>query len=106
MPINRLIAFIVKPIVTVVVASVSAWLVTHLPGINIPDSAALAESIAQSVGFIVGGYATSKGFDKWIEGWIKHEENQTLLELNHLPINDPDESEPAGDPTVPPGLNV
>lgn len=94
MPLNRLVAFIIKPIVSTLVAVVAAWLATHFPGLQIPDAAETANAIAQAAGFIVGGYATSKGFDKWIEGWIKFEENETMKELASQA------------PVVPPGLDV
>jgi hypothetical protein len=81
MPINRLVAFIVKPIATIIVGAVTAWVASHVPGVDIPNTDALIETIASSVGFLVGGYATSKGIDKWLEGWIAFEGNQAMAEL-------------------------
>jgi hypothetical protein len=81
-PVNRLIAFIVKPIVTVVVAFISSFLIRYVPGLDLGDASANIEAITQAIAFVVGGYVTSTGFDKWLEGWIKFEENETIKEVS------------------------
>ena len=77
MPVNRLIAFIIKPVVTVLVAAISGAAIRLVPGIDLGDANANIEAITTVIAFTVGGWATSQGFDKWLEGWIKHEENET-----------------------------
>lgn len=113
MPVNRIVAFFLKPILTLLFAAFAAWLTRQFPGLDwdgVPgldsEAAAAAEVAASGVAFAVTGWATHKGIDKWLDGWQAYEERSAYPSESELAAQYPGER--GNEPTVSPGtaLNV
>jgi hypothetical protein len=65
-PLNRLVAFILGPLITLVAGYVSLWLSRHFPGAHLPDQKSIAGVITSGVVTVVPMILAHLKIQKWL----------------------------------------
>jgi hypothetical protein len=75
-PLNRLVAFILGPLITLAAGYVSLWLSRHFPGAHLPDQKSIEGVI--TTGLLTGlpMILAHLKIQKWLEGWKAWEKRQ------------------------------
>jgi hypothetical protein len=68
-PLNRLVAFIVGPLVTLVAGYISLWLSRHFPGAHLPSQKSIAGTIMSGLAVLVPMILTHRKIQNWLHGW-------------------------------------
>lgn len=69
MPVNRLVAFIVGPAITLLAGYISLWLSRHFPGAHLPDQKSIAGVLTTGVLAIGPMILAHLKIQKWLTGW-------------------------------------
>lgn len=73
MPINRLVAFVLGPAITLASGYISLWLSRHFPGAHLPDQKTVAGVLTSGVLTIVPMLLAHRKVQKWLDGWQQYE---------------------------------
>lgn len=72
---NRIVA-LATPLFASLAGWIAQWVADHFPGTPNLDEGELTAV------FIAGALAATTAAFQWLRGWMKHEENEALLEMN------------------------
>jgi hypothetical protein len=86
-PLNRLVAFILGPVITLVAGYVSLWLSRHFPGAHLPDQKSIAGVITSGVVTVVPMILAHKKIQQWLHGWQAWEKRQDDAVNGALDLN-------------------
>lgn len=69
MPLNRLVAFVLGPAITLASGYISLWLSRHFPGAHLPDQKSIAGVLTTGVITVVPMILAHAKVQKWLDGW-------------------------------------
>jgi hypothetical protein len=75
-PLNRLVAFILGPAITLVSGYASLWLSRHFPGAHLPDQKSIEGVLTSGAITVVPMILTHLKVQKWLSGWQGWEKRQ------------------------------
>lgn len=76
MPLNRLVAFILGPLITLAAGYLSLWLSRHFPGAHLPDQKSIEGVLTSGAITVVPMILAHLKIQKWLEGWKQWEKRQ------------------------------
>lgn len=76
MPFNRVVAFVLGPVISLGSGYVSLWLSRHFPGAHLPDQKSIEGVITSGVIVAVPMILSHLKIQKWLDGWQKWEHRQ------------------------------